>query len=253
MKKITYLFLFFPLLMLAQSKATNPISVQNFDAGFVLDRDAQIATLTMTGPADRWLAVQFGQFSGGMQAGSDVVYFDGNTLVDATHNGIGSAPSQDAVNNWTVLQNVVDSGFRTIIATRPFESSDSEDYDFNYDEPTIGMALARGNTAGSFELAYHGFINRIVNTAVTFTPLGSTSFEQEMVELLPNPARDQVTFQSKEDVQEISFYNLAGALVKKIVPKKQSNTVEISDLAVGQYLVEIKIKEERYWKKLLVE
>lgn len=253
MKKTTLLFLLLPVLAGAQSKATDPISVQNFNAGLLLNRTTETVTLTMIGPSDRWLAVQYGQFSGGMEAGSDVVYFDGNTLVDATHNGIGSAPSPDTENNWSVIENTVSSGLRTIRATRPFDSPDTGDYDFNYDDSTIGMALARGNFGGTFALSYHGSSNRIVDTAVTFTSLGNTEFELEAVKLFPNPAHGEFSVTSIDALEEIVVYSMSGSLVKKIVPQQAVKTMKVADLSTGSYLVEIKSTKGSSWKKLLVE
>ena len=49
MKKTTLLLLALPLFGMAQSKATNPISVQNLNAGIVLNNDTQTVKLTMVG------------------------------------------------------------------------------------------------------------------------------------------------------------------------------------------------------------
>ena len=174
MKK-TLLFLLLPIFGFSQSKVTDPITVAGISASIILNNDTQRATMTIIGPSDRWLACQFGQFSGGMEAGSDIVYFNGTNLIDATHNGLGQAPSADVANDWTVIQNDVTAGVRTIVAERSFNSSDASDYDFNYSDATIGLAIARGNTA-SFNLAYHGAANRISNTAVPFTTLGVEDF-----------------------------------------------------------------------------
>lgn len=145
----------------AQSKTTGVVTLSsNMTAEMLLNDDDDTVTLTFTGPSDRWYALQFGDFSSGagMQNGTDVVYYNGTTLVDAVHNSIGSAPSADT-NNWTVNTNTVSGGIRTIVATRAFNTGDTNDYTFNYSDTNVDFAWARGNGA-SFALSYHGGTNR---------------------------------------------------------------------------------------------
>ncbi|MBS7785922.1 T9SS type A sorting domain-containing protein [Flavobacterium sp. CYK-55] len=252
MRKLNFFLMMIPLAALAQTKGTNPISVQNLNAGLVLNNNTQTVTLTMVGPSDRWMAIQYGQFSGGMEEGSDVAYFNGTTLVDARHNGIGTTPSADAENNWTVTQNTVSSGFRTLVATRPFNSPDATDYDFNYDDTTIGIAIARGNTA-SFNLAYHGAANKTVNTALGFTNLGVSVNEKQMIEIFPNPCQGFFTVKSAAELTEVSVYNLSGSKITSVKPSNSTQEIQVSDLSVGVYLVELKSDNQTEWKKIIVE
>lgn len=145
----------------AQSKTTGVVTLSsNMTAEMLLNDDDDTVTLTFTGPSDRWYALQFGDFSSGagMQNGTDVVYYNGTTLVDAVHNNIGSAPSADT-NNWTVNTNTVSGGIRTIVATRAFNTGDTNDYTFNYSDTNVDFAWARNNGA-SFALSNHGGTNR---------------------------------------------------------------------------------------------
>jgi hypothetical protein len=121
-----------------------------------LNSTTSIATLTFTGPSDRWFALQIGSFAsgGGMQEGTDVVYWNGTTLVDASQNGIGSPPSPDAVNDWT-SSNTVSGTTRTIIATRAFSTGSAEDFTFVYSDINIDFAWAKGSTATN-TLISHG-------------------------------------------------------------------------------------------------
>lgn len=252
MKKTTLLLLALPLLGWAQSKGTNPISVQNLNAGMVLNNDTQTVTLTMVGPSDRWLAVQYGQFTGGMQNGSDMAYFNGTTLIDGRMNGSGQTPSADAQNNWTVTQNTVNSGIRTLVATRPFDSPDATDYDFNYADQTIAFGLARGNGA-SFTLSNHGSSNRIMNTTLGFTNLGTHVIVKETTRVYPNPSQGNVIISSEYELQSVAVYQLNGALVRTLRPETASTQIELSDLSTGTYLLEIETKTEKTWKKIVVE
>lgn len=141
----------------AQSKTTGVVNLlAGMTAKLDLNNTTSTATLTFTGPSDRWYALQFGSFvqGDGMEAGKDVVYYNGTTLVDAVHNGVGVTPSTDAVNNWTVTSNTVAAGTRTIVATRAFNTGDTNDYTFVYSDANIDFAYSRSASV-SFSLAYH--------------------------------------------------------------------------------------------------
>ncbi len=158
----------------AQSKTTGVVTLMSgMTAKLDLDNATTTATLSFTGPSDRWIALQFGSFtnSGGMASGQDLVYYNGTTLVDAVHNGIGATPSTDGANNWTVTSNTVAGTTRTIVATRAFNTAAPGDYTFVYTNNDIDFAYAKGASA-SFALANHGGSNRgyALNRAFTCIP-----------------------------------------------------------------------------------
>jgi hypothetical protein len=253
MKKITLLIIALPLLGWSQSKISNTVSVSNISANILLNNDTQTATLTMIGPSDRWLACQFGQFRGGMDADSDVVYYNGTTLVDAIHNGVGLAPTADAQNNWTVTSNTVTTGVRTIVATRAFNSPDATDYDFVYSNNTIGIALARGNSS-SFALANHGSANRITNTSVAFTTLGVEDFSLNASQIFPNPSNGNFTINTSTALDQVSIYTLTGNFVKTIkVDSTSATQINVEGLSTGVYLIELQNTSQKVWKKIIVE
>lgn len=145
----------------AQSKTTGVVTLSsNMTAEMLLNDDDDTVTLTFTGPSDRWYALQFGNFNtgAGMQGGQDVVYYNGTTLIDAVQVNVGATPSTDT-NNWTVSTNTVSGGIRTIVATRAFNTGDTNDYTFNYSDTNVDFAWARNNGA-SFALSSHGGTNR---------------------------------------------------------------------------------------------
>jgi hypothetical protein len=252
MKKITLLILL-PILGFSQSKVTNPVSVTGASATILLNNDTQMATLTLVGASDRWMACQFGSFSGGMEAGSDVVYYNGTTLVDATHNGIGSAPSADTQNNWTVTSNTVTSGVRTLVATRVFNSPDSADFDFDYFASTIGIAVAHSASA-SFSLAYHGAGNRIVDTSVPFNNLGREDFSLEASSIYPNPAKGNFLIRTRTTLKQITIYTVTGDFVKNIkVENDNESRVNVEGLSTGVYLIELQNDSQKAWKKVIIE
>jgi len=229
----------------AQAKSTGSVSlITGMTATLLLDSATTTATLTLTGPSDRWFALQFGTFADGdgMQSGQDMVYFNGTTLVDGTMNGIGAVPSSDT-NNWTVSSNTVAGTIRTIVATRAFTAG-ANDYTFNYDNETIDFAYAHPGSAG-FTLQGHGG-NRGYRLGNTFSDvLATDAFSLEGLTVYPNPASGIVTVKNKALLSEVKVVNLLG---QEVVSQKVNDTavpVNISGLSIGTYVFKITAADGR--------
>lgn len=236
----------------SQTKSTGVVNLMTgMTAKLDLNNTNTTATLTLTGPSDRWFALQFGDFvnGSGMQAGEDVVYFNGTTLVDAVHNGIGSAPSPDT-NNWTVTSNTIASGTRTIVATRAFNTSDANDYTFVYANSSIDFAYAKMSSA-SFSLAYHGGGNRgyVIDTA--FTTLGVDNFEQNKIAFYPNPASSSFSIRSTIDIKSVTIFDTTGKKVASF--SNQKEVIDISNLKTGIYFVEILNSDNKTFTEKLIK
>lgn len=259
MKKITLLaILVICSVSFAQQKSTGNVTLTaNMTVNLTLNNTTSKATLTLTGPSDRWFALQFGSFggSGGMEAGEDFVYANGTTLVDGNHAGYAQFPNTDASQNWTVTSNTVTSGIRTIIAERNLSTGDTNDYTFNYNNTTIDFAWARRSNAG-YALNNHGGGNRGYNTSVPLsTSLGVDNFSLKTSSIYPNPSNGNFSIETKTGLDKINVYSLTGVLVETIEVKDKSETVEVSlkNLQTGIYLVELKNENDKSWKKIIIE
>lgn len=255
--KITFLLLMGFSILAAQQKTTGLVDLStNVKATLTLDSGTSLVTLTLTGPNDRWFALQFGSFTGGMQSGSDLVYWNNTTLVDARHNGIGSTPSVDASNNWTVSSNTNNSpsaGMRTIVATRAFTTGDANDFAFNFANTTIDLAWARSSSV-SYSLANHGGGNRGVFLDTPLTTLGAESFTLKDAQLYPNPSNGNFTIETKTNLTKINVYSHTGAFVRTIDVNSfdQNVSFEVKGLQTGVYLLELLNDSDKSWKKVIV-
>lgn len=244
-------------ILIAQQKTTGLVDLStNVKATLTLNSSNSLVTLTLSGPNDRWFALQFGSFTGGMEAGSDLVYWNNVTLVDARHNGVGSTPSVDATNNWTVTSNTNNSpstGMRTIVATRPFSTGDANDFTFVFANTTIDLAWARSSTA-VYSLAYHQAANRGVFLDTPLTNLGAESFTLRDAQLYPNPSNGNFTIETKTNLNTINVYSHTGAFVKKIDVNSfdQNVSFEVKGLQTGVYLLELLNDSDKSWKKVIV-
>jgi arylsulfatase A-like enzyme len=73
---------------------------------------------------------------------------------------------------------------------------------------------------------------------------------QDIITLSPNPATNQLIINSSVTIQQINIYNTTGQLVKTVYDSSQ---VDISNLAKGVYMAEIKTKQAnvmRRWVKM---
>lgn len=254
--KITLLLSLLFLSLQAQQKSTGTINLSsNMRANINLNNATSTVTLTLSGPNDRWFSLQFGSFTGGMQAGTDVVYWNNTTLVDAKHVGIGSAPTTDAINNWTLVTNTNNSpsaGLRTLVYTRPFNTGDANDYTFNYADANIDLAWASMNSA-TFSLGYHGGTNRgvLLNTGTT---LDTAKFSLDNSQVYPNPSNGNFTIKTETYLTKVNVYTLTGAFVKTIDVEDNSENaaVDVKGLQTGVYLIELQNENEKSWKKIIV-
>lgn len=121
-------------------------------------------TLTLTGPTSRWFALGFN--AGAMASGTDVVSAHSASTLSAfdCHLTGYSAPVTDPQQNWTITSDAVSGSVRTIVATRPLNTGDLNDYVFPSTPTSIGLIWARSSSA-SYSYSYHGGSNRGVSFA----------------------------------------------------------------------------------------
>jgi hypothetical protein len=149
----------------SQTYSTGTITLSN-TSGLAMTAKIDIGTqvtLTLTGPAGRWFALGFD--AGSMAGGTDVVGVHNATTLNAfdCHLTGNSAPVTDPQQNWTITSDAVSGSVRTIVATRPLNTGDINDYDFPSTPTSIGLIWARSSSA-SYSYSYHGGSNRGVSS-----------------------------------------------------------------------------------------
>lgn len=167
-----FLLLFILPATYAQTYTTGVVNLSS-TAGLAMTAKIDVTsqvTLTLTGPAGRWFALGFNASS--MSNGTDVVGVHSATTLNAFDCKLTgfAAPVTDAQQNWTITSDVVNSGTRTIIATRALNTGDANDYIFSATPTAISLIWSRSNSA-SFTYSNHGGGNRGVAAAsFTFVP-----------------------------------------------------------------------------------
>ena len=251
--KLTGILLFLlPVLSMGQIKSTGEIQLmEGMTAKLELNSVTSVATLTLTGPSDRWFALSFkGEFPEGfgMGEGNDVVWYNGETLMDGVQNGTGVPPTEDDINHWMVSSNVELDGIRTIIASRPFETEDEQDYAYNFDDEEMDFAYARRGNA-SYEFNGHGIFRGVhLNMPLKDVLENHEVDASKNLKILPNPTSGKFSVQFDIPIRSILVYDANG---KTVFHSKSANFYDISSHPAGIYFVEIFTDKNIYYRKII--
>lgn len=251
MKKITlFFFILSSTIASSQVKTTGQLTfVTGLSGELSLDNGNATATLTLKGPSNRWIAFKLGSFTTAMSASPDGVYYNGTTVVD----GNGGQLTTDAIQNWTLVSNVVTGSTRTIVATRPFSTGDTNDFAINFADNDIDVAAAFGPTDDSFDLEYHG-ANRAKFLNTPLSTLGVEDFSLRATQIYPNPSNGEFLVKAKTTLQKINIYSQTGAFIKSVEVNNETDNPEVNvkGLQTGVYLLELVNDTEKSWKKVIV-
>jgi uncharacterized repeat protein (TIGR01451 family) len=121
-------------------------------------------------------------------------------------------------------------------------------------KPTLVLGEELSNTAGIY-FNYNAPV--ITNTAVTTvaTPLGINENENAFgFALYPNPAKNTLHISSKTNatINTITIYNTLGQQVMKVLPAAGDNSIDISRLPVGGYIVKV-VSESSSWSAQFIK
>lgn len=166
-KNIIMLFALFNMTaIMAQCYTTGTIILSktpklNYSAKF--DVTSTLVTMTLIGPSNRYLGIGLGIKS--MVSGGDaLIYTESPTpaLTDRTFKGVGSKPTLDAIQTWTIISNTISSGLRTLVATRARVSPGN--YTFNAAAEPLNIVWSCASSA-TYKLSNHGKSYRGILTA----------------------------------------------------------------------------------------
>ena len=241
MRKITLLFTIVLLNLsfcTAQSWSTGTVPLDtDFSVKFDVDSGTGLVTMTMIGPANRWLGVAPGVSTGNMMgnAGDDAVVYNSIGLQDRNMLAGNGMPNLDASQDWNLVTNTPSGATRTIVATRAINTGDANDYVFPTSNGPIPLLWAKG---GGLTFGYHtgGRGGAVAN----FT-LGVDRFELANFSLSPNPSTSNftITLPNKNNIATVEIYNMLG---KQLLTKKldvQSTDINTSNWNSGIYIIKI--------------
>ncbi|KNB62710.1 T9SS type A sorting domain-containing protein [Chryseobacterium sp. Hurlbut01] len=233
------------LLLISSLVLATTVSAQ-FSSGIVtlgstgmtvkLDTTPTTATITLTGDSNSMLGLGFG--SSGMANGADGFIYNSTSSRDYTFGGF-TAPSADAVQDWTQTSNTISGSTRTVVATRSLLGG-TGDFVIPNAAGTINIFYAR--TSGGQSIAYHGASRGYVSLNMVAS-LGTNDLlaESKKVSLYPNPAKSTVSFKNADKIKSVDIYESTGRKVKTV--KLESESINVSDLKSGSYYLEITLND----------
>ena len=247
MKKITLAFLSLLLtsFTFAQTYSTGNMELLN-DNGILytakVDVKNTLVTLTLSGPDGRYFGFGFGVQS--MTNGGDVVIFydDDETpeidfqMSDRVFVSIGVVPTLDANQDWTIVSNSLESGQRTVIATRLPNTGHDGDYVFSTSDVSLDFVWSVGF---SYDLQYHGFETKGASMQ-SFT-LSNDEVALNDFKISPNPAKSKVTISLPNGATNVKL-DVFDVLGKKVMTKSLSSlnsTFDVSKWNSGIYLIRL--------------
>ena len=246
MKKISLLFcLLLFCNSFSQSTTTGEFTLTpGFTVQFDYDDTNQEVTMTLKGPSDVWLGV-------GMDAQSmdytnaDVIIYSSSGLKDYYLDGDNAPPSLDT-NNWTLLSNNVITGERTIVASRPSNTGESNDYNFTSFVGSIPIIWAKGS---DLSFGYHSGRG----TAILPFVLSTSDVIQKSFEIYPNPTVDELNFEFPDNVQSanVQVYNILGNQITQTQLKRTVPKLDTNAWASGIYVVQIITEDAVQTKRII--
>jgi hypothetical protein len=219
--------------------STGTVSLGSTGMTVKLDTSTTLATITLTGSDASYLGIGFG--TSGMANGADGFVYNSTANRDYTFVGVGSAPTADAVQDWTETSNTTTAGIRTVVATRSL-SGGSGDTAITNSAGTINIFFAKG-PGTALSSGYHGGTNRGYATLTKTAILGTNDLvaESKKVVLYPNPAKSTVSFKNADKIKSIEIYESTGRKVKSV--KLEGESINVSDLKSGSYYLEMTLTD----------
>lgn len=253
MKKSYLLFAMFTMINIsfAQQKETPVTTVGAMTVKINMNQGNSLATITLSGPSNRWMAIGLGTTS--MSINKDVIMY-GTSLLDQHFTTTGHvAPTTDSTNNLTLVSDTVVGTTRTLVITRPLNTGDEKDYTFLYSMSSMSIVWAIGpSTTVTSKHTSKG------STNLTFgTNLGYEDFTTlDKISVFPNPSNGvfSISKNNLTTINKIRVFDTNAKLLKEIATDSNfNNTIDISELSRGIYFMEISNDTDQVVKKVIID
>ncbi|UUC45225.1 T9SS type A sorting domain-containing protein [Flavobacterium cerinum] len=104
-----------------------------------------------------------------------------------------------------------------------------------------GTGMTFGNhTIVKSEENYNQFLAKLA-----YNPLNTTDWDQNSTKVYPNPVKEQLTISNPEQFKTYRLYTMLGVKVKEGTIREEINTIDLSSLAKGIYLLELANPQSR--------
>lgn len=220
-----------------------------------IDVSSTLVNLTVTGPFDRWFGLAFSTAPISNMNAGDLVAYDGTNLTDRSLSGTGGGGyNADANQDWTITSNTTAGTIRTLVATRALNTGEAGDFVFATAPTPIFIAWVR-NSSASFSFGSHG---GLANSARATQPygitLGTQDFELSKFKLYPNPVSSKLFIELPVTIQsaDVEIFDYLGRNVLKTIVSNIDNSVNVSSLSKGNYIIKLNVTDGKASKILII-
>ena len=242
----------------AQSYSTGTIILDepnNYTAK--IDIDENEVTLTLVGPADSWLGIGF--TGACMGNGSDGIIFqpadtEGNEL-DRQFSGVGSLPSVDTNQDWSIESNTEDTDLRTLVVKRNISTAnDSNDFQFSASTDPIDLIWAIGASEVAGRSNPDGSTHRRNGTAsANNVTLGIQELFAAEFGMYPNPTVNKVEINLPQSIRKgfVFVTDQNGKIVLTSKIKRSRKILNLGNLPTGMYFLNFETLFGNITKKIV--
>ena len=154
---------------------------------------------------------------------------------------------QKRIDSDTDEDNMYKRGLLTF-PNQPYMWSNEDDtYDQNYDPTYVAWMDS-----------VVGFTAPRIQKYLAASGVGIETFEgseaNSVVSVFPNPATDELTFKQNDlsvDISSVEIIKIGGGIVSTFEPADVTQTIDISDLVPGTYIVRVKADDKQYIHRVL--
>lgn len=244
------------------SAGTNSISINGLSAGFVSTFDANTGAYESTYTVDGNDTTGVAEKIFSVSIYDDKMYiagtFEGTADFDVATTGTVTSTSNGAADTFlTIIDNTTGAYQEHFIVggtdSEPYAWADINNgmvfYSGNFRSATVDFNPFSGTDTQNLVSTTSCFIS-------TFTPntltLRNDDFRvNDNILLYPNPVTNQINFSNSNEINNFEIYSIDGKLIK--ANTVNSNSIDVSDLAKGTYIIQVKGENFIHSKKFIKE
>ncbi|MBQ9508367.1 MAG: T9SS type A sorting domain-containing protein [Bacteroidales bacterium] len=160
--------------------------------------------------------------------------------------------SADCGTTWTTVWEKYGATLATVAGTYTSNYTNPTAAQFKNAEVDLTAFAGQSNVIVKFEFI-SGYGNNVWvdNINITNGPLAVESVENSDLSIFPNPVKDVLTINYDKAISQIDVYDVNGKLVKTITTV--DNTINVSDLSEGVYMLNMQTEEGLVIRKIVKE
>lgn len=180
---------------------------------------------------------------------SDTSTYSGGIIINE-FGSISVFADGDLINNVATFSNNTWVNFKII------EKKSTNVIEYYLDNNLIySCTLGQYNNIGVLNFDFYDaiadhYVDNIKMTNISATMSTKELSSQNAVQIYPNPASDKVNIKAVEDIENIALYDVKGSLIRDF-GKVDSSSIDISNIASGNYILKIKTKNSQIIKKVI--